>query len=88
MTPIISITNLQGVPSHFGFYQSFKAEYGINPFNFLVKRVQVMAATINPDCEVRGLKNPRHRESCPLYNATFRREKVARYSTGKPAIEF
>jgi hypothetical protein len=75
---IVSIVNIQGVPDGRSRIAKFEEDHGINPFNFLVKRVVRMAEISKPDLEVRGLINPK-RGNSRLYNGVFRSEGIPMY---------
>lgn len=79
---VLSITNIQGVPGGAGLYNNYTEMIGHSPFNSLVRRVKSVAQNLSypeqADIEVRGLRNPKHKPSAPLYNTVLKREKVKR----------
>lgn len=84
-TPVISITNVQGVPGGQEGISRFRQKAGISPFNLLVRRVVAMARAQDFDIlRVYGLRNPKNETSAPLYNSVFRREGIPRAHFDRP----
>ncbi|MFA9288519.1 MAG: hypothetical protein ACEQSA_01425 [Weeksellaceae bacterium] len=79
---IISVTNIQGIPSEnlqaAGLsYENFHDSYGAGPHNMLLRRLKTFS-TIDPSIELRGLRNPKHKESSAFYNTVFKNEGLKR----------
>lgn len=77
--PVLSITNLQGVPQGLELYNQFEVNSGIGPFNLLVQKVVDLGNLFG--ATVYGIKNPKINAS--LYNTVFKREGIQRVSFKK-----
>lgn len=85
--PVLSIVNIQGTPGGVARNQEFNNQYGISPFNLLVKKVLSLAEIETPYMEVRGLINPEKGNS-KLYWCALRGEGVKMFhAKRKPALQ-
>jgi|Napbiome12C3dose_1001474.scaffolds.fasta_scaffold00001_218 hypothetical protein len=76
---VLSVTNMQGVPKGHP-YRELSEQCGVKPFNVLLQRVKTLTDVSSIPVVLRGLKNPVHQESGPLYNTVFKHEKIRRFS--------
>lgn len=77
---VLSITNIQGVPSGVSYYDSLYEQFNFRPFNTLIRRLKLFADESPDPIELRGLKNPANIACSGLYNSVFKLEGIQRFS--------
>jgi hypothetical protein len=83
---ILSIVNIQGTPDGIKRNAKFEAEFGVSPFNLLVKRALSLAEAQSPRYNVRGMINP-DRGNPQLYWGVLSQEGVELYHAQRKSID-